>query len=307
MLETQDYVELNSSTIERGYKSCKGAVKKFFKGNLWAANNLPGEQRRALDAILFNLMRTIDLLDLESADGLSLDVWHEIQNDLSDAFRDKCASVELAALVDAARRFDVPKQFLFDPLRGADHWIRSHKFDCFDQLESFCSYVGGASLTSAIPVLGAIKPGYEVAAMECGKGVMLTQILANCVRDMKQNKVFFATEDLEDCEVDLPRLKLRRASQGFRYLVRLYVHRIEKMFIASGSLLSHMDFDGKRSLKSLMGMNWKMLMKMKLEPECILSEEGVLTKGEHLGLKSRHLLGMETELPFVTDPGGHHH
>ncbi|MFK7770327.1 MAG: squalene/phytoene synthase family protein [Mariniblastus sp.] len=307
MLETQEHIELNSSTIERGYKSCKGAVKKFFKGSLWSASNVPSEQRRSLDAIMFNLMRTIDLLDLESVDGLSLDVWHEIQNDLSDAFRDRCSSVELAALVDTARKYDVPKQFLFDPLRGADHWIRSHKFDCFDQLESFCSYIGGSALASSIPVLGAVKPGYEVAAIECGKAIMLTQILANCVRDMKQNKVFFAAEDIEDCEVDLPRLRLRRASQGFRHLVRLYVHRIEKMFVAGGPLLSHMDYDGKRTLKSLMGANWKMLMKMKVDPECILSEEGVLTKGEMLGLKSRHLLGMESELPFVTDPGGHHH
>ena len=108
MLDTQNIVELNSSTIDRGYKSCKGAAKKFFKSTLWAANNLPGDQRRALDAILFNLMRTIDLLDLESADGLSLDVWHEIQNDLSDAFRDRCTSVELAALVDAGPKIQCP-------------------------------------------------------------------------------------------------------------------------------------------------------------------------------------------------------
>ena len=136
----------------------------------------------------------------------------------------------------------------------------------------------------AVPILGTIKPGYEVAAIESGKAIMLTQILANCVTHMKHNKLFFAREDLEDCEVDLPRLKLRRPSQGFRYLVRLYVHRIERMYIDGGSLLSHMDYDGKRTLKSLLGMSWKMLMKMKVEPECILSEEGVLSKGELLGL-----------------------
>ena len=38
-----------------------------------------------IDTILFNLMRTIDLLDLDSVDGLSLDIWHEIRDDLSDA------------------------------------------------------------------------------------------------------------------------------------------------------------------------------------------------------------------------------
>ena len=306
MLEAREHIELDSSAIERGYKSCRGATKKFFQGHLWPASNLPSNVRHGLDSILFNLMRTIDMLDLESADGRSLDVWHEVRDDLSDAFRDLCSSVELAALVDTARRFDVPKQYLFDPLRGADLWIRNRKFENFGELEAFCSYVGGSSLASAVPVLGFVKPEFEVPAIECGKAMMLTRILANCVSDMKQNRVFFAMEDVEDCEVDLPRLKMRRESKSFRYLVRLYVSRIEKMFVKGGHIISHMDFDGKRTLTSLIALYWKMLMKMKIEPECILSPDGVLTRGEQLALRSRHLLGLEGGVPIIVDDDHHH-
>ena len=110
MPESREHIELNSAAIERGYKSCKGAVKKFFKGQLWPISNMPGEQRRGLDAVLSNLMRTIDLLDLDSADGLSLDIWHEMRDDLSDAMQGKCATVELAALADTANKFKIPQQ-----------------------------------------------------------------------------------------------------------------------------------------------------------------------------------------------------
>ena len=82
----------------------------------------------------------------------------------------------------------IPKQFIFDPLRGADLWIRNQKFQTFGELESFCSYVGGSSLVSAMPILGVIKPDFEVLAIECGKAIMLTQLLANCVNDMKRNR-----------------------------------------------------------------------------------------------------------------------
>lgn len=307
MVETEEYVELNSDTRDRGYKSCRTAVKKFFKRHLWVTNNLPGEQRRGLDTVLYNLMRSIDLLDLESGDGLSLDVWHETRDALSDAFQDKCATIELAALVDTARKFNIPKQYLFDPIRGADHWIRSHEFETFDELESFCSHIGGSSLAAAMPVLGVIKDGWEVQAIQCGKAVMLTQILANSVSDLKQNKIFFAKEDLENCEVDIPRLKLRKESKEFRYLVRLYASRIEKMFYESSHLANHLDFDGKRSLKALLSMNWNMLYQMKVEPERILSEDGVLTGREQLSLKSRHLLGMEKAIPIVAEEEAHAH
>ncbi len=306
MLDTSEHIELTSAAVERGYKSCRGASKTFFKDYIWAANNLPGEQRKGLDTILFNLMRSIDMLELESADGLSLDVWYELRDDLSDAFRDHCSSVELAALVDTARKFDVPKQFLFDPLRGADLWIRNRKFDTFEELESFCSYVGGSSLASAMPILGVVKQGYEIDAIECGKAIMLTQLLANCANDAKINRVFLAEEDVRECGLDLTHLKLRRGGQPLRFLVRLYVSRIEKMYVKASHLIQYLDFDGKRTLKSLLAMNWQMLLKMQLEPECILAEEDVLTTREQLILKSRHLMGMEKNLSICVDDAGHH-
>ena len=307
MPEFREHIELNSAAIERGYKSCKGAVKKFFKGQLWPISNMPGEQRRGLDAVLSNLMRTIDLLDLDSADGLSLDIWHEMRDDLSDAMQGKCATVELAALADTANKFKIPQQYLFDPLRGADQWIRTREFKTFDELETFCSQVGGASMAAVVPVLGPIEDDWEVDAIGCGKAAMLTQLLASFVNDTKQNKVFLAKEDIEDCEVDLPRLKMRRESKELRYLVRLYTSRIEKMFLECSGLASCLDFDGNRSIKSFLAMNWKMLQKMKVEPECILAEEGVLSGRDQLSLKSRHLLGMDKALPIVSEAEHAHH
>ena len=184
MPESREHIELNSAAIERGYKSCKGAVKKFFKGQLWPISNMPGEQRRGLDAVLSNLMRTIDLLDLDSADGLSLDIWHEMRDDLSDVMQGKCATVELAALADTANKFKIPQQYLFDPLRGADQWIRTREFKTFDELETFCSQVGGASMAAVVPVLGPIEDDWEVDAIGCGKAAMLTQLLASFVNDL---------------------------------------------------------------------------------------------------------------------------
>ena len=306
MLTSTHHIQLNSNAVERGYRSCRGAVRRYFKPQLWASVNLPREQRRALDAILFNLMRTLDLLDLESADGRSLDVWFEVRDDLSDAFRGKCTSVELAALVDASRRFNVPKQFIFDPLRGADLWIRNQKFQTFAELESFCSYVGGSSLVSAMPILGVTKPGFEVLAIDCGKAIMLTQLLANCVNDIKRNKTFLAQDDISQCELDIPRLKLRRPSPSLVHFVRLYASRIEKLFFRAKHLAEYLDFDGNRTLKSLLAIHWQMLLKMQLTPETILEDQGVLNRHERLALKSRHLLGLERDIPICLAAKSNH-
>ena len=306
MLEKREPIKVDEKTLNRGYVSCRKMVKRHFKGHIWPASNIAGENRRGVDAILAHLLTTIDLLDLESTNGLSLDVWHEIRDDVSDAFLDKYTSAELVALVDTCRRFDVPKQYIFDPLRGADLWIRSRQFANYAELEAFCSYVGGSVMASLVPVVGYVKEDYELPAIACGKAIMLTQILANCVEDMKYNRNFLAKEDLESCEVDVSRMKLRRPTQSFRYLVRLYCKRLETLYVEGGKLVNYLDYDGKRSLTSLLATNWKLLSKMQLDPDTILSQDGVLSMTENLGLRSRHLLGLSTKLQIIPEDDHHH-
>ncbi|MEM7782124.1 MAG: squalene/phytoene synthase family protein [Planctomycetota bacterium] len=307
MLQTENTIEPNFDCIERGYKSCRGAVKQFFRGELWYASNLSSENRRGLDAVLFNLMRTIDMLELESVSGLALDVWHEIRDELSDAFSDKYHSVELTALVDTARRYDIPKQFLFDPLRGADIWIRQREFQSWEDLEAFLSNVGGSIMASIVPLLEPTSEDWHIPAFEAGKAIMLTRIMANCVYDIKANRIFFAKDDIENCEVDIPRIKLRRETKSFRHLIRLYAARAEKLLIDGSQLVSMVDFDGKRSLTSLLAYHWQMLTKMKIQPELALSDRGIFTLAEQLGFKSKHLMGLKFHLPFLPDETVTHH
>lgn len=82
--------------------------------------------------------------------------------------------------------------------------------------------------------------------------------------------------------------------------------RIEKLFYEGGQLVNHMDFDGVRTVKSLLELHWTMLMKMKREPEVILSTDGVLSGRELLLLKSKHFMGLEGKVPIVPEGAGHH-
>ena len=114
-MKTRETIELDSAAIQRGYKTCK-AARKFFRDQSHVFNNLPGDQRRGIDALGFHTMKCIDMLDLTSPNQLPLDVWSEVRDEVSDAFLDQYASVDLVALIDTCRRFDVQKQFLFDQL-----------------------------------------------------------------------------------------------------------------------------------------------------------------------------------------------
>ncbi len=299
-------IKLNKTIVEQGYKYCRQRVRKQFRDQIWVTSNLPVDKKRALETLMWHLIQCLDLLDLTSPTHLPLDVWSDVRSDVSDAFLDQCTREELAALVDSFRKFNVPKQYLFDMLDGADSWIRNQQMDTYDDLKMFAYRLGGAPMVAAVPILGFIEPEYESSAIRCGQAVFLTQLLANCVNNMKKYKHFLAVEDCDDCEIVPDRLRLRQGGQPWIDLVRLYSARIEELFYDGGQLINYLDFDGARTIKSILGLHWKMLMNMKDDPDCALSEFGVLSKRELFGLKSRHLMGTEGNVPVVPKRTGLH-
>ena len=304
MLETE--TQFQGETLELGYKSCRKQVKKNLKQWSWLISNVGGDNKKGAYALLNQFLQTTDMLDLDSDEGQVLSVSKEIHQDLTNAFAGEYATPELAALVDTCKRYEVDQEFLFKMMEAADGWVTTRTFNTFEQLETFCESFGGSMVATLAPVIGVVRQFYEPAAISCGKAIMLTQILANCVNDMKHNRNFLAKQDLTECDVDISRVKMRRPTDQFKHLTRLYVSRIEPMYLEAGKLVARLDFDGKRTLSSLLAMNWKMLSNMKLDPSCILSADGVLSTGDKFSLRSKHLLGMETKLPFVAADHGHH-
>ena len=305
--QSRPRIEVNSSVVERGYKICRSSTKQLFSGYWWVASNLPGEKKRSLSALLHHLIRCIDLSDLESSDGLPLDIWAEIRDDLSDAFLDEYTAAHFAALVDTVRKYDIPKQYLFDMLDGIDIWIRNREFQSFDELAVFAGRVGGSAMAAAVPILGHIKEGYEVTAMKAGQAIFLTQLMCGFVQNLKLNKQFLAVDDIEDTGLVVHRVKMRQSSKELRHLVRIYGARTEKLFYDAGHLVNYLDFDGRRTVTSLLAAHWALLNKMRLNPESILEKDGVLTKREWLSLKTRHILGTEGKIPIIPEPDHGHH
>lgn len=307
METTRPRIELTSERLDEAYRRCRQWVHSHLRPWLWIGGNLPGERRRALHPLLYHTGRCLEMLNLESDNGLSLDVWAELRDDTSDAFRDQYTSLELMALVDACRRFNVPKQYLFDQLDGADYWIRFHHFETYDELDVFAYRMGGAPLTAAVPIIGFIKPDYEIPAIRMGKAVFLTQMLAGLYTDAKAKRVFIPREDLVASGLDLERFKLRQSTAGLSRLVQMFTDRILELMEQSVELLAYLDFDARRSIQSLIAVHWTMVRNMRKEPESLLEPSHILSTKEIWALRMRHLLGTEHHIPLLKDHHAPHH
>ena len=296
----------SEKTLDQGFKNAKSAVRSMFRDAIWMTGNLSKSKRRELDSLGAHLVRCLDMLYLESTEGLPLDIWREIRDELSDAFCGRPQSPEQAALAQVVQRRAIPKQYIFDMVNASDFWIRFRKFDTWEQLDTFASNLGGSAMVSACHVFGVVKPDFEIPALHCGKAILLTQLLANCVTDLKSNRNFLTTEDFDRFKLEVHRVKMKQDCPELKHFIRFNVARLEKLFMEAGQLVSYLDLDGARTVTSLLCMHWRILVRLKLHPESVYMPQGILTRRDLLGLKSRHILGTEGGIPILPQNDGHH-
>ena len=300
-----EFVAVTDALIERGYKNCLKTSRKFFGATAWVTANLPADNKKALAALGWHLMRCLDFLDLESFDGLSLDIWKERLYELSDVFCGKCWSAEDAALADAVNRFGIPKEHLFEMMTAADSWSRTRQFATYDDIELFSAKFGGSMLAACAPVLGASGSDYFCRAIQCGQAIHLTHMLANLVPNLKQHQSFYADADVRKTGLSITRTMMRQSSPELKQFVRLQTSRIEKLFLAGGEVVPLLDFGGKRTMSSLLDYYWAVFCKMRAQPDSILDTSGVLSQREKLALRTRHVMGTEGKAPVIGVSHGH--
>lgn len=288
---------------QNGSRSIKAEgydLKRRFRDIIWVTHNLSPKTRHDLNAIGSHLAFCGEMLDLSSETLLPVDLWCEFRENLTAALAGTPSQQEsMLQLAEVVQRHQIPQQFLFDMIRASDYWIRFGGFDRWEQLEKFASDFAGSATLAACCVIGVRRAGFEEAALDCGSAILLTRKLARCVSDLKANRNFLAQEDLQRFRVDLSRVKMRQHSSEFSQFVRFTVARIEKLFMKGGRLFPYLELDGRRSLTSLLSLHWQLLVRMKLQPECLFEETDLLKRSQIRGMKFRHLMGTEGGLPFV--------
>ena len=297
-----EHLEINTSTLDLGYKKCRESAKRIFGPHFWMISNTTGEERRALHALGGYLSKVSQLQDRHTLDGLPSKEWESFRDEVAMALNGQVYSPELAALQDAVNRFEIPQQFIFDPLNAADQWMRSQGHETMDQYNAYTSRMGGSALAACMPIFETThgkKPRVLQATIGGGQALFQTQLLAHFAYDARQDQVFLPTEELETCKIDLEKVKAGEVDKSFRHLCRLQVSRIEPKFQSTGKILNNLELDGQRAFTSLLAWAWRLLMKIKSDPASILEIDGPLSKKEKFILKSKHYMGLEGGLPFI--------
>jgi len=297
-------VDLNR--LEAGFKTCRKATKAAFADYTWVLGNLSGDSRNRVWTLGAFLARALELLDTNVAPLARKQEWSEWREQLTDAFRGRGCSDDLYALAQVAHELQIAREYFFDIQAGVELAIRCKKFEAFDQWHQMGTRIGGSAVLALAPILGLEKSGYESAALACGEAIFLTQLL-DAMGNNHHNILQFAPRMIaRKCNVHLEALNPKRPGIEFIRFVRTLVARTEPFFNKGGKLVEYLDFDGKRVMKSLIAVNWDLLIHIKHSPEAIMQQRHQLTHGELLGFRLKHLLGTEGKVSVIPDGHPHH-
>ena len=297
---------LPTVTLEESYQLCEQVSRKRFADQRWMIGNLPRDKKGHVRAVMALAARSEKLCDIHIGRAARLDLLDDLREDIRNNFMEEESTDQFPALLDTMRRHKIPQQYMHDIVSAADLCVRTERFTSFDQWLQLGCRLGGGTILSLIPIVGAEKSDYEQAAISCGQAIYLTHLLSDIADEIQKLEYFMPTEDLKEFEVDLQKHNPAKPDKAMVRLMRFQVKRIEKLFEDGGHLINYLNLDGQRVMKTVISVYWNLLMKIKSEPETVLLEQAKLSRGENLRFKLKHLLGLEGGVSVIPSDDHHH-
>jgi len=254
--------QLPALTLTASYRLCETLVSQQLGKYLWMGSNLPKDLKPHLYSVLALAARSGKLCDIHMGRAARMDLLEDLNEDFRNNFMEEESTDQFPALLDTAKRFSIPEQYLHDIVSAADLCGRIDRFQTFDQWLQLGCRLGGGTLLSLIPVVGADKAGYEQVAIQCGQAVYLTHLLADIADEIQKLEFFLPAEDVAEYKVDLSRHNPAKPAKEMLRLLRLQVSRIEKLYEGGGHIIEYLNLDGQRMMKTIVSVYWNLLMKI---------------------------------------------
>jgi phytoene synthase len=220
--------------LEAAYEHCRAINRHYGKTYYFSTQFFPADLRPAVHA-LYAWVRTPDE-GVDNPDGLSLDA----QRDKLRQWRDVTAAAVksgqsahpvLHAWADAARRHEVPAEYMRDFLGAMEMDLTVSAYETFEDLQRYTW--GSASVVGLMMchLVGARDPAAVPHAASLGLAMQLTNFLRDVGEDWRERRrIYLPREDLSRFGVTEDDIAGERLTENFCALVRFEAERTRALY-----------------------------------------------------------------------------
>ncbi|HLC21942.1 MAG TPA: presqualene diphosphate synthase HpnD, partial [Candidatus Methylomirabilis sp.] len=243
-------------TVSR--KVTKGSGSNFYYAFLF----LPKPKREAIYAVYAFCRLSDDLVDEVKAGGDPAEALSRWRKELDTHFENSIGPPVIAAVGQAARRFEIPKVYFKELLDGMEMDLTRARYATFEELYSYCYRVASVVGLICIEIFGYTNPRTRTYAEQLGIAFQLTNILRDLAIDAKRGRIYLPQDELKRFGYSEEDLLAGRYNGAFVELMRFQCERARNYFRAASVGLPEEDRRSLLAAEIMRAIYYRLLLKI---------------------------------------------
>ncbi len=265
-------------TVSR--KVTKGSGSNFYYAFLF----LPKPKREAIYAVYAFCRLSDDLVDEAKAGGDPAEALARWRKELDAHFENRICPPVIAAVGQAARRFEIPKSYFEELLNGMEMDLTRARYATFEELYSYCYRVASVVGLICIEIFGYTNPRTRTYAEQLGIAFQLTNILRDLAIDAKRGRIYLPQDELKRFGYSEEDLLAGRYNGAFVELMRFQCERARNYFRAASVGLPEEDKRSLLAAEIMRAIYYRLLLKIEHRRYNVFQGDIALPKSHKLFL-----------------------
>ena len=237
-------------SLQASYRYCWKLAKRTGKNFYYSFLTLPREKHMAMCAI-YAWMRLLDDC-VDDASGpeearRALEQWENTTREVLAGGEN--AEALWPAFTDTVQRYNIPDNYFFEIVRGAEMDLTIKSYETFDELYEYCYRVASVVGLACLHILGFTHPQAKKHGEWLGIAFQLTNILRDVKEDAQRGRIYLPAEDLRAFRVDPKEILELHWSEELRDLIESYSCRAEIYYLKARPLFDMVLPDARPTLE----------------------------------------------------------
>lgn len=171
--------------LSAAYRTCEAITRREGSNFHWGFRFLSKPERDALYALYAFARRTDDIVD-EPGTGDIVQWRASLEAALAGSSDDPI----LAAIADAARKFEMPTDELFLLIEGCGEDLTPRRFRTFEETLAYCRKVAVTVGLSMLAIFRSNSPAARAGMIAIGNAFQMTNILRDIAEDLRRERIY---------------------------------------------------------------------------------------------------------------------
>jgi phytoene synthase len=266
------------------YDYCRDLTKREAKNWYYGFISLPAEKRRAIYAA-YAFSRECD----EDSDGdgsieSKRAAIERTRQRLEQAYAGRSDDPILVALGDAARRYEIPKEYFEYLIAGVEMDLNVSRYPNFEALRLYCYRVASIVGLICLRIFGYSDPRAPAFAADLGLALQLTNIMRDVKEDAERGRIYIPLDEIERFGYSEGELLASVYNEPFRRLMAFQAARAWEFHARGQGLLPLLDARARACTATMQGIYREILQRIEAAGYDVFSERISLTGRDKLGL-----------------------